>query len=144
MAEYISRNEGLPSKAFSLLYLATHELEVSLNSATAEAMLGSFFSILMVVLTLLITSEVSFMYSASSVAHAGVTGSSNAGERIPAANDKKSRRRIGRGMVVVAALVVEVVVVVGLVSFDLTGVSGFGVEVVGVIKVGEAMIWFVD
>lgn len=113
-------------------------LDDSLKSATAAATLGSFLSMLIVLLTLLITSVVSLAYSSSSLANAGVVGRRNAGkESIPAANDKKLRRC--RGTTAADVLAALLVVVVGLVSFDLIGDSSFGVEVVGVIKVGEAI-----
>lgn len=64
----MSRKEGRPRRAFSLLYLATQELDASLSSATAEATLGSFLSIPIVDLTLFITAVVSFTYSSSSAA----------------------------------------------------------------------------
>lgn len=93
-----------------------------------------------VVLTLVITCSVSFTYSSSEAAHAVVTGkSTSAGATtIPAARDNKSRRRVqDKGPV--AALVV--VVGVGGKSFDLNGVSGLGVAVVGVSRAaGEAMV----
>ncbi|KAK2993255.1 hypothetical protein RJ640_015734 [Escallonia rubra] len=133
----MSRKDDRPSRAFSLLYLATQELDVSLSSATASATLGSVFSLVMVALTLLMTSSVSFTYSSSEAAHADVTGSRNAGERIPAVNERKFLRPADK--VVEAVAVAAAMVVVGLVSLDLMGVSGFGVEVVGVMRVGEAM-----
>lgn len=91
-------------------------------------MLGSFLSIVMVVLTLLITSSVSFTYSSSKAARAGVTGRSKTGEAKPATRDKNSRRGVD-----------NVVVAVVVVGFDLIGMRDFVVEVVGVIKVVEAM-----
>lgn len=130
----MSRKDGRPSRAFSLLYFATHELEASLRSATAVATSGSVLSMLMVVLTLLITSAVSFTYSSSLAATAwGATGRSSAWERTPAVTAMSSLRR-GCGVGGGAALVV--VVVVG--SLDLIRKRGLGL-VVGVMSVGEAM-----
>lgn len=88
----MSRKEVRPSRAFSLRYLATQEFEVSLSSATAVATLGSFLSMLMVFLTLLITSSVSFTYSSSLAANAGETGNSHAGDRVAATRDNSCRR----------------------------------------------------
>ena len=128
----MSRKDGRPSRAFSLLYFATHELEASLRSATAVATSGSVLSMLMVVLTLLITSAVSFTYSSSLAATAwGATGRSSAWERTPAVTAMSSLRR-GCGVGGGAALVV----VVG--SLDLIRKRGLGL-VVGVMSVGEAM-----
>jgi len=91
-AEYISRKEARPSKAFSLLYFATQEFEVSLRLATASATFGSFLSMFTVVLTLLITSSVSLTYSSSDPAKAGVIGRTNGEVRIAVAKDRKWRR----------------------------------------------------
>lgn len=66
-------------------------------------------------------------------------GRSNAGARIPAARERNSRRRVdGTEAETVAALAAVVVEE----SFDRIGVRGFGVEVDGVIRVGEAMVLF--
>lgn len=62
-------------------------------------------------------------------------GRSNAGARIPAARERNSRRRVDETEVETVAVVVEE-------SFDRIGVRGFGVEVDGVIRVGEAMVLF--
>ena len=127
----MSRKDGRPSRDFSLRYFATHELEASLSSATAVATLGSVLSMLMVVLTLLITSSVSFTYSSSSAATAwGATGRSRAWERTPAVTAMSCLRR-GCGVGGVAALVTAG-------SLDLMRKRGFGL-VVGVISAGEAM-----
>ena len=129
----MSLKEARPRSAFSLLYFATQEFEVSLNSATAVATLGSFLSITIVVLTLLITSSVSFTYSSSEDASAGLRGSNH----VVVMMDNNSRRR---GWVVVdgvrvAAMVMVVVVVVAL---GLMGESDL--TDLGVISVGEAMV----
>lgn len=89
----------------------------------------------MVVLTLLITSSVSFTYSSSDVASAGVTGTShNALEITMEAVDRNSRRRWCA--VVVGVRVAAMVVGLGLV---LGGSDDLGVDV-GVMSVGEAMV----
>ncbi|GKB94277.1 reverse transcriptase domain-containing protein [Tanacetum coccineum] len=128
----MSRKDNLPRRAFSLRYLATHELDVSLKSATAFAMLGSVLSMFIVVLTFWITSCVSFAYSSSVAANAG-DGVARKGvdKVVMAVSDKKLRR-----FEVVAA------VVDGVVAEWLQRMSrrGFGVEVVGVIRVGDAMV----
>lgn len=62
-----------------------------------------------------------------------MAGRSNAGVRIPAARERNSRRRVDETEVETVAVVVEE-------SFDRIGVRGFGVEVDGVIRVGEAMV----
>lgn len=129
----MSRKDNLPRRAFSLRYLATHELDVSLRSATAFAMLGSVLSMFIVVLTFWITSCVSFAYSSSVAANAGDgVARSGVDKVVMAASDKKLRR-----FEVVVAIVVE-----GVVAEWLQRMSrrGFGVEVVGVIKVGDAML----
>ena len=131
----MSLKETRPRSAFSLLYFATHEFEVSLNSATAVATLGSFLSITIVVLTLLITSSVSFMYSSSEEASAGLRGTSHV---VAVMMDKNSRRRgwvAAAVEVVVGGVRVAAMVVVGL---GLMGVSDF--TDLGVISVGEAMM----
>lgn len=130
----MSLKETLASRFFSLLYLATHELDVSLSSATAEATLGSFLSMLMVLLTFWITSSVSLTYSSSEAARAaGVSGKSHTDdERVATAIDKNSRRR-ACGIAVVAVVVAAVVLV------TLIGTSDLSLEV-GVTSVGEAMI----
>lgn len=125
----MSRNEARPKRAFSLLYLATQKFDVSLSSATAAAILGSFLSKVTVVLIMLITSKVSFTYSSSEAAHAYLTGDNN---RVQADRDKKSRRRV-------AEVVVEAVV--GLaVSFDLMGGMALGRVVVVVVEVVVVMV----
>lgn len=131
----MSRKEARPKRVFSLRYLATQELDVSLSSATAVATFGSFLSKVMVVLTLLITSSVSFTYSSSEAANAEETGDK---DRVRADRERKSRR-LGRSET--ADAVVEVAV--ATVTFDLTGMKGFEVVVVvvGVISVGEAIGW---
>lgn len=136
----MSRKDNRPRSAFSLLYLATHVLDVSLNSATAVAMLGSFLSMLIVFLTLLITSCVSFVYSSSEAANAaGITRSGD--ERtVTAVSDKKLRRLV---VVVVAALVAEGCVCVDCLQL-MGSKRGLGVEVVGVIIVGDAMVVMVE
>lgn len=85
----MSRKETRPRSDFSLRYLATQKLEESLSSATAVAILGSFLSILMVFLTLLITSSVSFTYSSSEAANADDTGDM---KRLMPDRDRKLRR----------------------------------------------------
>lgn len=91
----------------------------------------------MVVLTLFITSSVSFTYSSSEAANAaGVSGKSHAGEdRVAAAaaatNDKNSRRRACGIVGVAVAVVVDLV--------DLIGGRDLSLEV-GVRSVGEAMV----
>ncbi|GKB93086.1 hypothetical protein Tco_0979223 [Tanacetum coccineum] len=128
----MSRKDNLPRRAFSLRYLATHELDVSLKSATAFAMLGSVLSMFIVVLTFWITSCVSFAYSSSVAANAGDgVARSGVDKVVMAVSDKKLRR-----FEVVAA------VVDGVVAEWLQRMSrrGFGVEVVGVIRVGDAMV----
>lgn len=138
----MSLKEGLPSRAFSLLYLATHELDVSLKLATALATLGSFLSMPIVLLTLLITSSVSFTYSSSEAASAGAAAAATAispAERIPAeAIDRNSRRR-GCGGLGNAALEAGAAATGAAASLDLMRGRGFGV-VVGVMRVGEAMV----
>nr|GEV33726.1 hypothetical protein [Tanacetum cinerariifolium] len=128
----MSRKDNLPRRAFSLRYLATHEFDVSLKSATAFAMLGSVLSMFIVVLTFWITSCVSFAYSSSVAANAG-DGVARSGmdKVVMAVSDKKLRR-----FEVIAA------VVEGVVAEWLQRMSrrGFGVEVVGVIRVGDAMV----
>ena len=119
-------------------HLATQEFDVSLSSATAEATLGSFLSILMVFLTFLITSSVSFTYSSSEAANAGVTGRSPARDRVvvvvvAAARDKNWRRNgccCGRGEGDCAEEV----------ALALIGRRGLNLEV-GVSSVGEAMVF---
>lgn len=130
----MSLNEALPSKAFCLLYFATQLFDVSLKSATAEATLGSFLSIDMVVLTLLITSSVSFTYSSSPDASAGLRGIRHALERAEAVRDRNSRRR---GWVVAVELVGFGVVEVA--DLGLMDGSDMGFEV-RVSRVGEAMV----
>lgn len=89
-------------------------------------MLGSVLSILIVFLTLLITSCVSFTYSSSVAANAAGITSSGEERATMAVSDRKLRR--------------WVVAVTVVVCFErMGGRRGFGVEVVGVIKVGEAM-----
>lgn len=91
----------------------------------------------MVVLTLLITSSVSFTYSSSDVASAGVTGTSHNVVEITmeaVAVDRNSRRRWCA--VVVGVRVAAMVVGLGLV---LGGSDDLGVDV-GVMSVGEAMV----
>lgn len=129
----MSRKDNLPRSAFSLRYLATHELEVSLNSATAVAMLGSVLSMLIVVLTFFITSCVSFVYSSSEAANAAGITDSGVESAMMVDNDKKLRRWV---------VVVVVVTVVGW--WWRIGRSGLWVVeewfvVVGVTKVGDAM-----
>lgn len=128
----MSLKDNLPRRAFSLLYLATQELEVSLSSATAVAMLGSVLSMLIVFLTFWITSWVSFVYSSSEAANAAGITSSGEEMDITAANDKKFRRWV-------VAVVVVVVEEEGGESLERMGGRSLGVEVVGVIKVGDAM-----
>lgn len=89
----------------------------------------------MVVLSLLITSSVSFTYSSSEAANAGVIGTRNVVVRMEAVVERNSRRRWGRVVeVVVGDKVAEMVV--GLI---LMGGRDLGVEV-GVMSVGEAMV----
>lgn len=125
----MSRNDTRPKSPFSLRYLATQELEVSLRSATAVAMLGSVLSKVMVVLTLLITSSVSFTYSSSEAANAGERAGVR--NRATADRERKLRRHATAGVARLA--VVEVL--------DRGGARGFAVVVaaaaVGVIR--EAM-----
>lgn len=129
----MSLNEALPRRAFSLRYFATQEFEVSLKSATAVATFGSFLSKVIVVLTLLITSSVSFTYSSSDAASAGASGTTE--ETREAVRDKNSRRRGWVAVAVVGVRVAETTVV----GLGLIVVSDLGVEV-GVISVGEAMV----
>lgn len=89
----------------------------------------------MVVLTLLITSSVSFTYSSSDVASAGVTGTSHNVVEITmeaVAVDRNSRRRW-------CAVVVGVRVAAMVVGLVLGGSDDLGVDV-GVMSVGEAMV----
>lgn len=131
----MSLNEARPNNDFSLLYLATHELEASLRSATADAISGSFLSMFMVDLTLLITSSVSFTYSSSDCAHEGDTGRSS-GDRRMLAIDVANSRRPGCRVVVEVALAVVVVVVV----MDLGRMRAIGfVLEVGVRRDGDAI-----
>lgn len=89
----MSLNDKRPNKAFSLRYLATQEFDVSLNSATAVAILGSVLSMLIVSLTFLITSCVSLAYSSSDAANAASEITSSGDDRaITAVSDKKLRR----------------------------------------------------
>jgi hypothetical protein len=93
----------------------------------------------MVVLTLPITSSVSFTYSSSDAAKAGVTGRISGEVRTAVAKDKKWRRRrwfricccggVGGGNAVVG------------VGLGLMGERGLSLEV-GVRSVGEAMEFF--
>lgn len=128
----MSLKEARPRSAFSLRYFATHEFEVSLKFATASATLGSFLSIVIVVLTLLITSSVSFTYSSSEAANAGAIGASHVAETTEDVIMERNSRR--RGWVVVVG-----VRVVEMVDLGLMGVSDLGVEV-GVISVGEDIV----
>ena len=83
-------------------------------------------------LILLITSSVSFTYSSSEAANAGAAAA--AGRRRTVAERVRNWRRPGGAA--------AEMVVVGGVSLDLVVMSGrgFGVEVVGVIRVGEAIV----
>lgn len=137
----MSLNDALPNKSFSLLYLATHVFDVSRSSATAAGTFGSFLSNAMVVLTLLITSAVSFTYSSSEEANAGLVGDNGPSEIDRTAAppiDKISRRRGGGCLAPLltdgAGAAVE--------SLDLTGGRGAG-WAVGVISAGDAMSEFV-
>ena len=103
----MSLKEARPRSAFSLRYFATHEFEVSLKSATASATLGSFLSNVIVVLTLFITSSVSFTYSSSEAANAGAIGTSHVAEAIEVVIMERNSRR--RGWVVAVAVAVLVV-----------------------------------
>lgn len=127
----MSRNEARPKSAFSLRYLATQKLEVSLRSATAVAMLGSFLSKLIVVLTLLITASVSFTYSSSEAANAAETGDM---KRLMADRERRLRRQ-GRNDTTEA----EGVASAALGRSDSRGLAVVA-AVVGVIRVGEAMV----
>nr|GMD31923.1 hypothetical protein Iba_chr09bCG3400 [Ipomoea batatas]GME16545.1 hypothetical protein Iba_scaffold17644CG0060 [Ipomoea batatas] len=129
----MSRNDTRPRRAFSRRYLATQEFDASLSSATASAMSGSPLFFAIVDLTFPITSVVSFTYSSSEAARAAGAATRIAGERTPAARERNSRR-VG-SVAVAAAEEFEAEM-----SLDLMGVRrGLGVEVVGVIRVGEAM-----
>lgn len=132
----MSLKEARPNRAFSLLYLATHELEASLRSATAFAMLGSFLSMFMVDLTLLITSSVSFTYSSSDSAADGYTGRSSGVRTMLAMDDANSRRPDCR----VGVEVAPVVVVAAVVAMDLGRRRAIGFELdVGVSRDGDAI-----